>query len=81
MADLADRSPQKTERERPRPVKALRFWHYCALALPFFGLLYPPLYARWTPEIFGVPFFYAYQVIWIFLSTGLTAIVYWSIAR
>jgi hypothetical protein len=61
--------------------KALRVWHYCVLALPFVGLLWPPLYARWTPEIFGIPFFYAYQFLWIILSAGCTAVVYRSVSR
>jgi hypothetical protein len=67
--------------EGARPARALRGWHYCVLGLPFVGLLWPPLYARWTPEIFGIPFFYAYQFLWIFLSAGCTAVVYRSISR
>ena len=67
--------------DRARPQKQLRFWHYCMLVVPFVGLLCPPLYARWTPELLGIPFFYAYQFIWILLSSGITALVYWSISR
>jgi hypothetical protein len=70
---------KKEVRKPERPANALRPWHYCVLALPFVGLLYPPLYARLTPVIFGLPFFYAYQFIWIGASVGLTALVYWSI--
>lgn len=69
------------EGDHARPARALRGWHYCVLVLPFVGLLWPPLYARWTPEIFGIPFFYAYQFLWIFLSAGCTAAVYRSISR
>jgi hypothetical protein len=71
----------KSTNAEPRPAKQLRSWHYYVLAVPFLGLLWPPLYARWTPEVFGMPFFYAYQFIWICLSSGLTALVYWSITR
>lgn len=71
----------KELQEQERPASALCAWHYCALALPFVGLLYPPLYARLTPVIFGLPFFYAYQFIWIGVSVGLTALVYWSIRK
>jgi hypothetical protein len=35
----------------------MRRW-YLLLALPFLGLLYPPLYAAEDPELFGFPFFY-----------------------
>ena len=72
---------ERASSDRSLPAKQLRPWHYCALAVPFCGLLWPPLYARWTPEILGIPFFYAYQFIWIFLSAGLTALVYWSITK
>jgi hypothetical protein len=47
------------------------------LVLPYAGLLLPFLYARRTPEIFGVPFFYWYQFAWVFLTATLTGIVYW----
>ena len=38
----------------------MRRW-YLLLALPFLGLLYPPLYATEDPELLGFPFFYWYQ--------------------
>jgi hypothetical protein len=63
------------------PARSLRTWHYCVLSLPFMGLLWPPLYSAWSPEIFGIPFFYAYQFLWIFISSGLTALVYRSITK
>ncbi|QEE31162.1 DUF3311 domain-containing protein [Terriglobus albidus] len=47
------------------------------LILPYLGLLLPFLYARRTPEIFGVPFFYWYQFAWVFLTAALTGVVYW----
>jgi|SRR5215472_2472810 len=77
-ADSSGPSSSNRREQVPRP---LRFWHYVVLSLPFIALLYPPLYARWSPTVFGVPFFYAYQFAWIFLSAGLTALVYRSITR
>ena len=47
------------------------------LILPYAGLLLPFLYARRTPEIAGVPFFYWYQFVWVFLTAALTGVVYW----
>ena len=47
------------------------------LLLPFAGLLYPPLYNRVDPQIFGFPFFYWYQLLWVFLTTALLGLVYW----
>jgi hypothetical protein len=53
----------------------MRRW-YALLALPFLGLLYPPLYATEDPELFGFPFFYWYQFVWVPLTAGLTYLVY-----
>jgi uncharacterized protein DUF3311 len=52
-------------------------WH-CLLALPFVGLLWVPLYNRRDPELAGFPFFYWYQFVWIGISAGLTAVVYFA---
>jgi hypothetical protein len=51
-------------------------WWYALLALPFLGLLYPPLYATRDPELAGIPFFYWYQFAWVVVAAGLTVIVY-----
>jgi hypothetical protein len=53
----------------------MRRW-YVLLALPFLGLLYPPLYATEDPELFGFPFFYWYQFLWVPLTAALTYLVY-----
>lgn len=46
------------------------------LVLPYLGLLFPQLYARATPTLFGFPFFYWYQLLWVILAAALIAIVY-----
>lgn len=46
------------------------------LAIPILALLLVPLYARATPRLWGVPFFYWYQFLWVLISAALTAIVY-----
>jgi hypothetical protein len=56
-------------------------WWYFLLVLPFAGLLYPPLYAREQPELFGFPFFYWYQFAWVFVAALLTGIVYRATRR
>ncbi len=53
----------------------MRRW-YVLLALPFLGLLYPPLYATENPELFGFPFFYWYQLLWVFICVLVTVVVY-----
>ncbi|MDQ2872395.1 MAG: DUF3311 domain-containing protein [Candidatus Eremiobacteraeota bacterium] len=52
-----------------------RAW-YWLLIVPFIATLWPPFYARLNPQIFGFPFFYFYQLIWIPISAALVWIVY-----
>ena len=46
------------------------------LLLPAAGLLFPAIYARATPALFGFPFFYWYQFAWVFLTAAITGLVY-----
>ena len=41
------------------------------LVLPYLGLMFPQFYARATPELWGFPFFYWYQFLWVVLTAGL----------
>ena len=51
-------------------------WWLLLLLLPYLGLLYPPLYARLEPELWGVPFFVWYQFLWVFITVAITGLVY-----
>ena len=44
--------------------------------MPLIGLLWVPIYAKATPELFGFPFFYWYQLAWVPVSVALTVLVY-----
>lgn len=57
-----------------------RAW-YVLLLLPFIGTLFPALYNAEDPRLAGFPFFYWYQLLWVFLSSGLTGLVYWAERR
>jgi hypothetical protein len=59
----------------PAASRAARHW-YWLLLIPFVALLYPPLYAHLTPRIFGIPFFYWYQVVWLVITAAITTLVY-----
>jgi hypothetical protein len=61
----------------PEPAKSKRLspWNLL-LFLPAVALIFPGVYARATPELFGVPFFYWYQIAWIVITGLITAIVY-----
>jgi hypothetical protein len=50
------------------------------LLLPFIGLLWLPFYNQTSPALFGFPFFYWYQLLWVPLSSLLTFIV-WRATR
>ena len=46
------------------------------LLIPFLGLLAVPLYNARLPELFGFPFFYWYQLIWVPITALVTWLVY-----
>ena len=46
------------------------------LVLPYLGLLFPAVYARNTPVLWGLPFFYWYQLLWVLLASAIIALVY-----
>jgi hypothetical protein len=46
------------------------------LLVPFVCLLWLPFYARAKPSLWGFPFFYWYQFLWVPLSALVTGWVY-----
>jgi Protein of unknown function (DUF3311) len=52
-----------------------RHWNWLLLA-PLLLLVYPGLYARSAPELFGFPFFYWYQFAVVIATAVLTGAVY-----
>ncbi len=51
-------------------------WVRIVLAAPYAGLLFPQIYARATPTLFGFPFFYWYQMAWVVATSLLLGLVY-----
>jgi hypothetical protein len=56
------------------PLRSPRFrahseWWNLLLLIPFIALLWVPLYNRIEPELFGIPFFYWYQFLWVILTS------------
>lgn len=49
---------------------------YWLLLLPLLGTLIPPIYNREDPALFGIPFFYWYQLVWVPIGVLITVIVY-----
>jgi hypothetical protein len=56
-------------------------WWSLLLIIPFIAVLWPPFYAFDKPEVWGIPFFYWYQFLWVAISALLTAFVYWTMQR
>lgn len=52
---------------------------YWLLLVPCFAMLAIPLYNRVEPSLFGFPFFYWYQFLWVVLSSAITGLVYWKV--
>jgi hypothetical protein len=46
------------------------------IAIPFVALLWVSSYAKAKPELFGFPFFYWYQLMWVLITAALTSVAY-----
>ena len=46
------------------------------LVLPYLGLCFPQFYNHADPALFGFPFFYWYQFLWVFISSAIIWLVY-----
>lgn len=53
------------------------FW-YILLLVPFIGALWVPFYNRIDPMLFGIPFFYWFQFVWIIVTALITAAAYFA---
>ena len=53
-------------------------WHWARvlLIIPFVAVLWVPFYNRTEPTLWGFPFFYWYQLLWIILSVLIIGLVY-----
>ena len=71
-----DVGSQNGEAENQNAAYGSSRWWMLLLLLPYLGLLYPPIYARVEPTLWGFPFFIWYQFLWVFITVGVTALVY-----
>jgi hypothetical protein len=58
-----------------RPLATKACW---LLVIPYIGLLWVPFYNKYDPVLFGFPFFYWYQLLWVPITATLTWIAYRS---
>lgn len=62
MGDKRSRGPRK--------------WANLLLLVPCIAALWTPFYNSVEPRLFGIPFFYLWQLVWIWLGAGITWVVY-----
>lgn len=62
--------------EKPPTVTPLRVVIGVCLLAPFVAMLWVGSYAKVDPAFIGIPFFYWYQLLWVFISTALTMTAY-----
>ena len=60
----------------PTAVRKLRPIQIILLAIPCVAVLVVPWFNRVEPRLFGFPFFYWWQLLWVPLSGVFIAIVY-----
>ena len=63
------------KRAGARSSNRLTLWHLLLL-VPYVAVLWVPFYNAVEPSLFGVPFFYLYQIAWVIISSLLIAVVY-----
>jgi hypothetical protein len=49
---------------------------YLFLLIPYIAFAWVPFYNRIAPELFGIPFFYWWQMAWIILTAACIVPVY-----
>lgn len=67
----------------PRRTRNRGIWWLVGLLLviPIVLPLIVPIYAREEPELFGFPFYYWYQFLWVPLAASLTGLAYLLTSR
>ena len=70
---LDDPGSAKIQAPPPRSDKHPLNW---LLVLPLLATLIPPMFNRLEPELFGIPFFYWYQLAAISVGVITTLVVY-----
>ncbi|MFD9504972.1 DUF3311 domain-containing protein [Streptomyces sp. NPDC060035] len=61
---------------KPPTVTPTRVVIALCLIAPFVAMLWVSSYAKVEPTFIGVPFFYWYQMLWVFVSAALTMTAY-----
>jgi hypothetical protein len=55
-------------------------WWNLLLLIPFVATLFPQFYNQLNPPLFGMPFFYWYQLAWT-IGSGVVLAIYIAVTR
>jgi len=69
--DDRSRAPEVPHTDKPKMVAA-----GILLLIPIVALMAVPSYSKTDPELFGFPFFFWYQFLWVFLCSAMTWCAY-----
>ena len=69
--DERSRAPGVPHTDKPKMIAA-----GVLLLIPIVALMAVPSYTRTDPELFGFPFFFWYQFLWVFLCSAMTWCAY-----
>jgi dolichyl-phosphate-mannose--protein O-mannosyl transferase len=58
-----------------KPRRGRQGWQWLFL-IEFVLALWPPFYNKLEPTLFGIPFFYWYQLVLVLVAAVITAVVY-----
>jgi Protein of unknown function (DUF3311) len=61
--------------------RVLRLIAYALLLAECLVILIPSVYGRAAPKLFGIPFFYWFQLLWIIVAMVVTGIAYVLVER
>ena len=58
-----------------------RPWLWVLLLVPYAALLWLPFYNHRMPSLYGFPFFYWYQLLWVPITSLLLFVIYRGISK
>jgi hypothetical protein len=73
----SDPVPPSNPPQSQRPLSpAIMAFAGVLLLIPLAALALVPIYAKADPHLWGFPFFYWYQLLWVFIASACTWLAY-----
>jgi membrane protein implicated in regulation of membrane protease activity len=74
-------TPPTANRRRAQPSTGTKVAAGILVLIPVVALMLVPTYTKATPRLWGFPFFYWYQLLWLVLSTACVVAAYFLLNR